>query len=637
MSSIFSNNLAAIRKNDPNLADALENLPASSRVKRESTRRRCALTVKTADGEGVINLPDLASPALDKMAYRLAGARMAVALGFGSGRLFSEIVQRTNEQTFVLLVEPDLDLFAAVISEEDFTKVFEMGRVSLAVGEKPHAAIIIRAEKEFDVFTLPDFPVVENPWTVGLYPGYFAEVGERIAQLKKMGEQNLSTLAALGGQWMDNIVTNLPAVLCSPPVSSLFGKFRGVPAVIVSAGPSLDKNSWLLSSAHGRAIVIAVDTAVRPLLEAGVTPDVVVALDSQPENYFHLAGVSLPGALFVLNPVVHPMIVEEHRGPMVFTSYSHPMFQWMETVIGERGIVRTGGSVATSAFDLAVKMGCDPVVFTGQDLCYSKRATHAAGSMQSMLTAPVGRSLFESIPALKAGSTEAVNIFGEKTFSNIKMDAWRKWFELIISASDCTALNATEGGAAIKGAQPVSLREVMERWMGKMTDAAVRLEHVCPPVENPEWGTMDSAFTEAREEARFIKNACGRGLNSLKDSLKSLASGSKGDQQAASRFDDVKERAREILTKQKFAEINRWSMDMIMDKVEAIQRKADGLADADRNTISMESYRVLFSEIYETAAKFEKAADRAVNLTRNMRASGAGFWRRAPDSPAVEI
>lgn len=609
-SDILINNIHAIREKDPALANRIISLPPSDRIQKKASGKRVTITVKGPDGAGTLKLPGLGAPELTTMAEELFTSRMAVVLGFGSGKLLAEVVERTGPQTFVLLIEPDVDLFSAVIAEEDFSRAFQLERVFLSVGEKPHAATIIRAEEAFSLFTITNFPVLENRWSAGLYAGYFAEVKKRLVELTAMGKQNTDTLAALGVEWRKNIFENLPAIVKSPPVSSLFGKFPGIPAIIVAAGPSLDKNVRFLSSLAGSAIIIAVDTAVRPLLLAGVEPDIVVALDSQTENYRHLAGVDLPNALYALNPVVNPRIVKERRGPMVFTGYVEPLFEWVETVIGQRGSVRTGGSVATSAFDLAMKMGCSPVIFVGQDLCYSANATHADGTTQMALQ-PAAAGL---PPHLTAEMFPARDMFGEPVLTSHKMESWRRWFELLIASAPAPALNATEGGVRIAGAENVSLAEAVARHcrQGTGTGAPLRMLDGLD-VNEISAEKLAEALKTARAEARFIKTACGKGMNAVKASIPLINDPAGVQPGAMQSLDDMRERSRDILTRELFAGINRYHMDRTLDRVEEIRRKSGQLENKERLAMSLEAYRELFSGIYEIASAFEREVDKALN------------------------
>ena len=52
-----------------------------------------------------------------------------------------------------------------------------------------------------------------------------------------------------------------------------------IPAIVVSAGPSLNKNIVELRKAKNKAFIVAVDTAVKPLVKAGIIPDLYVVVD----------------------------------------------------------------------------------------------------------------------------------------------------------------------------------------------------------------------------------------------------------------------------------------------------------------------------------------------------------------------
>ena len=62
---------------------------------------------------------------------------------------------------------------------------------------------------------------------------------------------------------------------------------KDIPAVIVSAGPSLDKNVHLLKKIQGKALIITVDASIRAVIQAGVRPDILCTIDpNSPERFF---------------------------------------------------------------------------------------------------------------------------------------------------------------------------------------------------------------------------------------------------------------------------------------------------------------------------------------------------------------
>ena len=610
MTEVFEKNLDAVRAFDPELAERLEKLPPTSRVKRNADSRtgRVTISVQGPSGSGSIRFPELKTPELDSAADELAAAKMVVILGFGSGALLSEVVGRTSGQTFVLLIEPDIDAFAAVLREADMSRVLGVERVSLSVGERPEAATFVRAEREYNVFTLTDFTVIQNPWSAPMYEEYFSAIKKKLDDLRKFGSQNMITMSHMGERWRDNILQNLPAMLGAMKVSDLFGRFENTPAIVVAAGPSLDKNAHQLASVKGKALIIAVDTAVRRLLVEGLEPDIVVSLDAKDENYLHLAGVSLPGSLMVFNPVAHPRIVSESASPMAFTGYPEPFFEWIETVIGARGDVRAGGSVATSAFDLALKLGCAPIIFVGQDLAYSKNRTHARETLASILSP--GQDGFNDMSVIT--SFETTDLFGLPVATTAKMESWRKWFEIIIDHESVFALNATEGGVPIRGAENITLAEAAARYASRDMDAAPPAAMRGDKERSVETGPLIEALVASRDEARTVKTLCARGMASLKKAAGRLMQNGTVERGSGGEIDLMRKFSQDILERELFTEINRWRMEKTLNSVEKTHRLSEELDGKERSTMMMEAYRILFSEIYDTASSFERAVNGAI-------------------------
>ncbi|VAX21653.1 hypothetical protein MNBD_NITROSPINAE02-786 [hydrothermal vent metagenome] len=624
--TLFEKNVAAIRARDPGLAELLEGLPGSRRITREvSPTGGVTLKVRGTDGESSIAVSNMeALDPLDSHAKDLAGARMVALMGFASGELFAEVLERTSDQTFILLIEPDIDLFAAILRERDFSGILGKENISFAIGESPQAATFIRAEKEYGVFTLKDFLIIENRWSAPLYKSYFDKIKKKLTELKEFGRQNINTVLNLSGLWRENILTNIIFILKSRSALDLFGKFTGVPAVVVAAGPSLDKTAFQLVALKNRGIVIAVDTAVRTLLGVGVIPDIVVSLDAKYENYLHLKGIKLPDTLFVFNPSVHPMIVREHVGPSVFCGYAEPLFIWLQKVIGEKGDVRAGGSVATSAFDLAVKMGCSPVILTGQDMSYTNGQSHSSGTIQEAMRSGVKLDLDKNSIENRDDPSwsdllESEDIFGRPAWTTFKMNSWRQWYEFIIERESPPALNATEGGLPIRGMENVSMAEAMARALAK----GKKISGICPDFSlaiKMEINPVIEALVKARDEARAVKNACGKGMSTAKRSLDYARGRALPAKESENEQREMNELSQEILRREIFAETNRWGVDIVINKVEQISQsennKGDGKESLSRVT---GAFLVLFSDLYKIASDFEKSVSKALQNLKSYR------------------
>ena len=120
--------------------------------------------------------------------------------------------------------------------------------------------------------------------------------------------------------------------------SRLFDKFKGIPAIVVAAGPSLDKNIDLLKKIKGRFPIIAVDTALRHMIANGIKPDIVCAADSSYENSLDFVGVEdETEVILAAELMTHPDIFKVFKGPKMLVSFGGGLFQQIASYREEIG------------------------------------------------------------------------------------------------------------------------------------------------------------------------------------------------------------------------------------------------------------------------------------------------------------
>ena len=106
-----------------------------------------------------------------------------------------------------------------------------------------------------------------------------------------------------------------------------------------------------------------------------------------------------------------------------------------------------GGSVATWTVELMKESGFKTIIVVGQDLASGKGMTHADGKNE------VENQNYHEV--------EGIN--GEKVLSRTDWDRFRFFYEDdIIKGSDIRFIDATEGGALIKGSEIMTLQEVLD-------------------------------------------------------------------------------------------------------------------------------------------------------------------------------
>ncbi|HYU15108.1 MAG TPA: 6-hydroxymethylpterin diphosphokinase MptE-like protein, partial [Candidatus Acidoferrum sp.] len=184
------------------------------------------------------------------------------------------------------------------------------------------------------------------------------------------GHIQRNTVMTFHRNWLEQGLANLPSLCRWPTVAALDGLLAGKPLVIIAPGPSLGKNIDLLAGLKGKAVLLAVSHALTPLTRAGVVPDFVLAVDPQDLRY-HYAGSPLDGVAAVINAVtVCPELFALGAPHYLSLSANGALDDWLCDLVGERAVVSGGGSVATTAFSLALRWGCDPIAVVGLDLSF---------------------------------------------------------------------------------------------------------------------------------------------------------------------------------------------------------------------------------------------------------------------------
>ncbi|MBN2159273.1 MAG: motility associated factor glycosyltransferase family protein [Spirochaetes bacterium] len=313
-----------------------------------------------------------------------------------------------------------------------------------------------------------------------LYREFYDSVFRDMGQYMSSKISDLLTRFEFEERWVENILKNIHHLFTSGSVISLFGRFAGVPGVIVSAGPSLRKNAGILGEMRGRALIVAVDTAARVLGRIGIEPHIIMTLDSQKYSMKHFLGLRGGGAALLADLVSYPAVARSYRGRRIMSTTSKyysdtggelkrettPLMDWIEKYIRPVGDIQSGGSVATSAFDLLLNLGCSPIILVGQDLAYTGREIHCSGTYHNDEWLPrVSRlSNLDTINqgVIRKRKIKHVAAYGGRgtVISDFVFDLYRGWFEDSARKVSVPVINATEGGARIQATEERTLESV---------------------------------------------------------------------------------------------------------------------------------------------------------------------------------
>ncbi len=395
-----------------------------------------------------------------------------VVLGFAMGYHAQQVAEDMKGGGLLIVYEPDAGLLRAVLEQVDHAGWLGSDHVLLCDSTTDRAALTSKVERQAALIT-QGTQLLTHPVARKLHGEAVARFAKMVTDLLAYCRTNVATALVNGSRTCRNLAQNLDVYAAGATVNELHNAAKGYPAVLVSAGPSLVKNVDLLRDPAVRknVVVIAVQTALRPLLDRGIRPDFVTALDYSPIcTQFYEGLPELPDVTLVVEPKANCAIVDAFPGPI---RVCHA--PWSDRILGQhaRPIVpmKPGATVAHLSLYLAQHMGCDPVMMIGQDLGFSDGLYYAPGTAVHKVWSAelnpfntIEMMEWQRIVRMKGHLSRHEDIHGNPIFSDEQMVTYLKQFErdfAELQAMGRTILDTTEGGMPKQHTQRMTLAEAL--------------------------------------------------------------------------------------------------------------------------------------------------------------------------------
>jgi hypothetical protein len=426
--------------------------------------------IQTADAR--LGLPLSASEIWSQLG-RLESHHIVVVFGLGMGQI--PRVVRAMATVPIIVYEPDPAVLRTVL---------EYG--PLDIGGIPIVSSISDLTRLWRDFAarLIDVRVLTTPGYYAAYPTEVKAFVEAIPELLQRVAISKATYQNRARVWVEDVIENVELLTQSPPFLTLERRYDSVPAFIIGAGPSLDKNIHLLEQAARKGIVFATNSGAVSLARHGIEPQVICCIES-------IDASSKLKDLFFIDRVVRgfslaaaPETLRTGRGLLMPVHEAIPQYDRpLEQLTGHGGLPMAG-SVSTIAMSLARVLGCSPIVLVGQDLAYSGGRTYATGTGYEASRAEVDAKT--GVIHLK-WNDEVMRVHGDAQGAMRdreelrRVPAWggqgdidsgvgfagiQNWFEMTAellekSNSSIRLINATEGGVHIRGFEDQKLADVL--------------------------------------------------------------------------------------------------------------------------------------------------------------------------------
>lgn len=377
------------------------------------------------------------------------GDKKIALYGLGLGYHVSALSQY-NDISEIIVFESDINVIK-IACRYIGIEAFESGKVKVIYDKTlSRFSEIIREGKYNVIIHRPSMSIIEN---------------DNLRQI--MGEYYVSSnsMHFQYGNLVGNFNSNIQ--LMDSNVYDIKQVFKDKVMFLVAGGPSLDEVidelRYIHKEAQSNVIIVCVGTVYKRLLAANILPDYVVMTDSQSNMTQQIDNVDTKHSSLIYLSTLYKEVPRQWKGQRYIAfqrdfKYAqeyvkeHLKISNHETSKGfdDDKLVLTGGSVATTAFDIGLRFGCKKIIAIGLDLAFYRGKRGAEQTKDLMHINEKDMSI----------TVEAVD--GSRIYTSANLNIYRKWIERRIenrseAEKETELLNASKG-ANINGMRNIELK-----------------------------------------------------------------------------------------------------------------------------------------------------------------------------------
>ena len=389
---------------------------------------------------------------------KASNSRIIVIMGLGLGYLLKRVFINSNAK--IIVYEPNMDILKFTLEAVDFSQELQSERIFVAASFQELNSILSEVysyKGKIDVLKLNS--------ANKLYPDEIKELSCELPRIDADLRSNFATLFNNSFYWLTNGLHRFMPEKPDFSLNILENKFKNKAALIVSAGPSLDKNIEIIKNNRDKFIIFCVNVAYKKLVTNGITPDFTIYIDFA--NYLTTIKDFEHSKTNIINHISSCRhIFKELEPNKFFTFYcKNDLFsRWVSKIAGfSLEEYEAKGSVSHLALLSAFNMGCSPIIMTGQDLAYTGGNYYSSGSFWGEEINEENKGKFEDIE--KTGTIEVKGQNEENLKTSPDYAGFIKNFEEFAQEkqNEVKLINCSTGGAQINGFENKNLQEVSDK------------------------------------------------------------------------------------------------------------------------------------------------------------------------------
>lgn len=423
-------------------------------------------------------------------------ASIFVIYGFGNMGYIEKLIEKYPENV-VLVYEPFEEVIVKQMKNYDMTKLFENDKLYIFTGEerqklwRKYIGSIVSYDNYHDIICvqLPNYVKIDIDEYIMFKQSidYFICNEVESAKLMVTSEKNRGR----------NFLYNLYDFLSQSGIKNLkdtFAKYdlTGYSAIIVSAGPSLDRNIAELTKYKDKVFIIGLNASLNVLRSHNITPDIMLSYDPKISDISPFDDDYNNKIPLLTNLTADYRVVKRNRARRFFgyenNSYINKLAKKINVQLMDSD---NGGCVANAAFAFAQTIGFKTIILVGQDLAYTNNKLHAGNRIDE-----------KKLDLNQKKYIMVKGVYGDEVPTDRIMCTYRKWFENRINDyPELNVINATEGGAFIDGAIHMKLSDALKEYCtGENFDFRKVIDESEPAFSQEERAKAFEIISEAERE-----------------------------------------------------------------------------------------------------------------------------------------
>ncbi len=386
--------------------------------------------------------------------------KTAIIAGFGLGSwlqfLFKSQAAFRNVQKWIV-VEPSLERFLFSLQQTDFTGLLTNPQIEWQIGLTSQQFF----EKDFHYLSSTENLSIGRPYAIfhqpiinAMHHNYF-ETWKRQWDACLELAKNTHSFFEDGYEGYKNTIRNRNWIAKTPGINLLKTRFSGLPAIVISTGPSLKKSLPLLKKLQNKALLLSADASLKILLKENIYPHFVFCLERDEGSKPFLEGIPSEQCRshLITFPLVPQSVISAYKGPHWTLYRNYEYYRYFEAA-APRGIIKCGPSVAHMAMNSAAIMGCSSIYLVGQDLSFDPDtlASHPEGIAYEEWGQK--NSLEDLRKKLEKTNDQLLYVPGNlqpQVPTSGTYEIFRQVFLDNLNLFSTPVINCTEGGAQIPG------------------------------------------------------------------------------------------------------------------------------------------------------------------------------------------